>query len=300
MENKLEIGKRIRLLRTGQGLSRENFCGGGSHLTVRQLARIENGDSLPNLATLTFIANTLSIPLAQLVDEHWSELSSDYVELKHQLIRKSLYGDKERIKEREAIFDQIYDRYYETLPADEQLAIEIMQASCDTYSSFNHGYSEAILEEHLPATLAKSDYTTNDLLILYLYFFACFYGREIEFDVLEKISDVLIAQNDFSNMEYCSLLQRNLISLISCQMIVKQYEGISVLLERINQIMEQTQDYHYKPVVDMLTAKYSLFHEKDRAKAIDLYDQAISGAGFLNDKVLQENIKREKEKDLSR
>ena len=37
----LEIGKRIRTLRTEKGLSREAFCGDEKELTVRQLGRIE-------------------------------------------------------------------------------------------------------------------------------------------------------------------------------------------------------------------------------------------------------------------
>ena len=39
----LEIGKRIRTLRTEKGLSREAFCGDEKELTVRQLGRIETG-----------------------------------------------------------------------------------------------------------------------------------------------------------------------------------------------------------------------------------------------------------------
>lgn len=42
----LEIGKRIRTLRTEKGLSREAFCGDEKELTVRQLGRIETGNKL--------------------------------------------------------------------------------------------------------------------------------------------------------------------------------------------------------------------------------------------------------------
>lgn len=299
MKDTLEIGKRIRLLRMEQGLSREAFCGDGSKLTIRQLARIEKGESFPNLQTLEFIARTLSVSLSRLVDKDWSELPRDYVELKTQLIRRSLYGDIERVKEREEIFDRIYNQYYDGLPYDEQLTIEVLQAVCDTFSDLNPGYSEALLEERLPAILLKSDYSTNDLLILYLYFSACLCGRELEPDILEKVSGVLVEQTDFSNLEYCSLLQRNMINLISCKMLINRYEGILILITRINHIMEQSQDYHFKPVVDMLEAKYYLFYKKDRVKAASLYQEAIIGAGFLKDRVLQEKIKLEKEQDFS-
>ena len=43
----LEIGKRIRTLRTEKGLSREAFCGDEKHLTVRQLARMKQETTCP-------------------------------------------------------------------------------------------------------------------------------------------------------------------------------------------------------------------------------------------------------------
>lgn len=268
-------------------------------MTIRQLARIEKGESFPNLQTLEFMAKRLSIPLSRLLDKDWSDLPRDYVELKNQLIRRSIYGDENRVKEQEGIFDRIYEQYYDNLPYEEQLVVEILQATCDVFSDLNPGYSEALLEEHLPKTLLKLEYSTSDLLILYLYFLSCLCGRELEPDILEKVSGVLIEQKDFSNLEYCSLLQRNMINLISCKILTNSYEGIPILFKRINHIMEQIQDYHFKPVVDMLEAKYYLFYKKDKFKAEYLYQEAIVGAGFLKDKVLQEKIRLEREQDFA-
>ena len=62
----LEIGKRIRTLRTEKGLSKEAFCGDEKELTVRQLGRIETGNNLPSLAKLDYIAEVLGIPMSRL------------------------------------------------------------------------------------------------------------------------------------------------------------------------------------------------------------------------------------------
>ena len=43
----LEIGKRIRTLRTEKGLSREVFCGDEKELTVRQLGRMKQEITYP-------------------------------------------------------------------------------------------------------------------------------------------------------------------------------------------------------------------------------------------------------------
>lgn len=47
MEIKEELGKKIRSLRQQKELTREAFCEDELLLTVRQLARIEAGQSLP-------------------------------------------------------------------------------------------------------------------------------------------------------------------------------------------------------------------------------------------------------------
>ena len=45
---KSEIGKKLRRLREEKGMTREVLCNDESELTVRQLVRIEKGESLPS------------------------------------------------------------------------------------------------------------------------------------------------------------------------------------------------------------------------------------------------------------
>ena len=56
-ELKIAIGKKIRELREQR------------KMTVRQLARIEAGDSIPSLLTLEFIAQQLHIEMYQIIKE---------------------------------------------------------------------------------------------------------------------------------------------------------------------------------------------------------------------------------------
>ena len=81
----LEIGKRIRTLRTEKGLSREAFCGNEKELTVRQLGRIETGNNLPSLAKLDYIAKVLGVPISQLIDEGLLIVPKEYLKLKTKL-----------------------------------------------------------------------------------------------------------------------------------------------------------------------------------------------------------------------
>lgn len=92
----LEIGKRIRTLRTEKGLSREAFCGDEKDLTIRQLGRIETGNNLPSLAKLDYIAEVLEVPITQLIDEGLLIVPKEYLKLKTKLIRQSIHGDEEK------------------------------------------------------------------------------------------------------------------------------------------------------------------------------------------------------------
>ena len=68
-EIKVAIGKKIRELREQRKMTRELLCEDETRLTVRQLARIEAGDSIPSLLTLEFIAQQLRIEMYQIIKE---------------------------------------------------------------------------------------------------------------------------------------------------------------------------------------------------------------------------------------
>ena len=68
-ELKVAIGKKIRELREQRKMTRELLCEDETRLTVRQLARIEAGDSIPSLLTLEYIAQQLRIEMYQIIKE---------------------------------------------------------------------------------------------------------------------------------------------------------------------------------------------------------------------------------------
>lgn len=51
------FGSKVRNLRVTRNITREDFCGDETELSVRQLARIESGQSIPNLTKAHYIAN---------------------------------------------------------------------------------------------------------------------------------------------------------------------------------------------------------------------------------------------------
>ena len=279
----LEIGKRIRTLRTEKGLSREAFCGDEKDLTVRQLGRIETGNNLPSLAKLDYIAKVLGVPISQLIDEGLLIVPKEYLKLKTKLIRQSIHGDEEKVRQREAIFEDIQEHFYDQLPEDEQVAVEVLQAIDDVYVSENAEFGEGLIEEYFNQTLLQTEYSVNDLLILYLYFLSNAISFKRNDDVLKKVRNNIVTIIDCSDNTYMHLLQRVLIAILLYQLRNEYYEDISVIFSFLREIMMEIQDSNLKPTVDYLEAKYYLYGEKDKEKALQYYEKAISGAEFFND-----------------
>ena len=279
----LEIGKRIRTLRTEKGLSREAFCGDEKHLTVRQLARIETGNNLPSLAKLDYIAEVLGVPISQLIDERLLIAPKEYLKLKTKLIRQSIHGDEEKIHQREDIFEDIQERFYDQLPEDEQVAVEVLQAIDDVYVSENAEFGEGLIEEYFNQTLLQTEYSVNDLLILYLYFLSSAISFKRHDEIFKKVRNNIVTIIDCSDNTYMHLLQRVLIAILLYQLRNEYYEDISVIFSFLREIMMEIQDSNLKPTVDYLEAKYYLYGEKDKEKALQYYEKAISGAEFFND-----------------
>lgn len=279
----LEIGKRIRTLRTEKGLSREAFCGDEKELTVRQLGRIETGNNLPSLAKLDYIAEVLGVPISQLIDEGMLIVPKEYLKLKTKLIRQSIHGDEEKIHQREAIFEEIQEYFYENLPEDEQVAVEVLQAIDDVYVSENAEFGEGLIEEYFKQTMLQTEYSTNDLLILYLYFLSLTVNSIRDEVTLKKVCLNIVSQTNYADINYTHLLQRVLIGLVLYQLDINYQEFIPVILSSLREVMVEVGDTSLKPTVDYIEAKYHLYGEKDKEKALQYYEKAINGAEFLND-----------------
>ena len=294
----LEIGKRIRTLRTEKGLSREAFCGDEKELTVRQLGRIETGNNLPSLAKLDYIAEVLGIPMSQLIDEGLLIVPKEYLKLKTKLIRQSIHGDEEKIHQREDIFEDIQERFYDQLPEDEQVAVEVLQAIDDVYVSENAEFGEGLIEEYFNQTLLQTEYSVNDLLILYLYFLSSAISFKRHDEIFKKVRNNIVTIIDCSDNTYMHLLQRVLIAILLYQLRNEYYEDISVIFSFLREIMMEIQDSNLKPTVDYLEAKYYLYGGKDKEKALQYYEKAISGAEFFNDINFKNRVIEERKEEF--
>ena len=299
MDIKIEVGKRIRMLREMKHITRETLCDDETEITVRQLARIESGQSSPSLSKVEYIAYKLGCPISHIVDMDHMILPSEYLIVKDKLIKFQTYGDDDRIQVKEELFERVYEHYYDSLPEDEQIAVSALQASFDVFVSEDAGFGDALLDEYFEQVKIRKNYSVNDLLLIKLYFTTCVarpnvYDREVFWNLSHKVLRV----TNTSSLDTNYILKQVIISSLTIQWMEKSYSTFEPYVKAMNRLMILSQDFQKKPIVDMLDAMCTLFHKQDKEKAIQLYDRAIVCAQAFGDLVLEARILGEKEKDL--
>lgn len=292
---KLKIGNNIRTARLNKNMTQADVCGDESELTIRQLARIENGQVLVSLSKLMFLSQRLNCPIEDIIDVDKIEIPKRYLELKNKLVRAHTYGDEKRIGILEEMFDEIYENFYDNLPEEEQLLVEVLQVQLDVFSSRDVTYGLTLLEEYLHQILKKKKYSYNDLLIINLYFICCAIGLEDK-TYFEELSKKVLLYIDYSDNERIYILERILIGILT-QVKIEDY---LIYTKVFREITESTNNFQHKPVIYAFEAKYYLEVEKNHHKAEQSYNKAIEFAKMLNDQVLVNNLTKEKERDLGR
>lgn len=294
-ELKLKIGNNIRGARLNQHMTQADVCGDESELTIRQLARIENGQVLVSLSKLMFLSQRLNCPIEDIIEVDKIEIPKRYLVLKNKIIRYHTYGDEERISLLEEMFDEIYEHFYDHLPEEEQLLVEVLQVQLDVFTSQNITYGLSLLEEYFQQILKKKQYSYNDLLIINLYFLCCAIGLEDK-TYFEELSKKVLLYIDYSDNERIYILERILIGIL----IQVKTEDYLIYTKVLREITDSTNNFQHKPAIYAFEAKYYLEVEKNHHKAEQSYNKAIEFAKMLNDQVLVNNLTKEKERDLGR
>ncbi|HEW3504809.1 TPA: XRE family transcriptional regulator [Streptococcus pneumoniae] len=292
-ELKREIGYKIKTIRRSCGKTQIDICGDESELTIRQLARIENGQALTTLPKLLLIADKLGVSLQNIVDVKVIEIPKGFLKLKDELIHSQTYADKGRIERKEAILEEIYENYYENLPEEEQLIVDVTQARFDIYGSSDVTYGLGLVEEYFQQLLKKKYFSVNDLLIIELYFFCCAMGLEDK-EHFEELAQKVLLCSEYEDKASLVQMEKVLLSLF----IQIQTEDSLIYIQTFEKIIAKTRHVFYRPHLFLLKAKYALFVDKNILEAESFYEKAISLAELLDDQVLVQRILAEKQIDF--
>ena len=239
----LDFGKRIERMRLAQKISRQEFCGDESELSVRQLIRIERGESRPTLTKLKYIANRLGIEDFKLMPDY-VELEKDYLQLKYYLMRTPTYEDENIAKEKEKIFDKIFDEYYDDLPEEERIIIDILQAYDDFGLQNDDSNLEMILQDYFTQILLKTEYEVNELLIIKLFLLRLVHPNTL-LDEKEKHKCTIIANNilqqlDKFDLDYVFIVRDSLLLLLGIFEKMSDYTRFEKILQELNDLTSKT------------------------------------------------------------
>ncbi|MGT2666417.1 helix-turn-helix domain-containing protein [Streptococcus rifensis] len=299
MIDKVSLGQQIQNIRESKGMSRQALCQDEEILTTRQLQRIEKGVSLPSIATAHYIAQQLEVSLDILVDKESLELPQRYLDLKYQIKQIHHYGNEERIEKREAILDEIYECYYDNLPEEEQLAVQIEHALLDISASQSPEFDQGLVDEYLESSLAKSQLDLNDIDILFLRQMTLAFGEFNKEEFVTLLSRI-IQQRSNTTVEGLHLIQNIVITSIGVLCHYEEYHLLYQLHQVLEEIMDSLKDYNDKTFLYMTRWKINLFLDNDLEKAKENYKSARTLAHLLSEDLLFNNIGLEWEEDMKK
>ena len=290
-ELKVQIGKRVRQARLQKGLTKEALCEDESQLSVRQLTRVETGKSLLSIDKGLYIARRLGVYLQELIDPSQNRLPKSYLSLKRQIIRYKSYEDSERLKVLHGLMTELHT-YYDVVPEEEQLAIDIIQADLDVFETHQTVFAEPLIEEYFEQVLRKESYTWNDYLLISLYLFLCAAGIE-DNRYFEHFVPSIFLKGDLSDPDIAYQMEEIVLAVLAQEKV----DYYPVCIETLEAIIKETKHFQNKPILDMFKAKLALY-QGDLKKAAGYYQSAILVAESFGDRVLVERLQREYDKDV--
>lgn len=290
------IGKKIREEREKRGFSRERLCGDEEELTVRQLARIELGQSLPSLIKLEYIAQVLETDLVTLLAGESISIPDEYFTMKYQLFKFPTYGDEERLAKKIQMVEDIYEKYFDYLPEEELYMLELLDNTLDYVSTRKTVAAEEIFEDFFKQLFLKNKYSINDLLLISYYAIQC-QNKDYEEGIIQALETKVLEQ-EISGDEYYNVeLLVTVMAIAGVYLDHTEYFPIKKLADRMHVIIEATQQYSLKPLVLVYEAKYYLHVEQNVDKAKECYEWALLLARNFGDSILEANIRMEREID---
>lgn len=297
MDFKKEFGQKVRDLRKEKGMSRQRVCGIEDVLTTRQLQRIEKGQSLPTIATAVYIADKLGVSLDSLINKEGLKLPKGYINLRYQLRTLYHYGDKDRLLQREKIIEQIYECYFDDLPEEEQIAVQVAQASVDMICTRNASFDQGLLDEYLGQACKKSQLSFNDVEIIQLRLLSLAIKDFDKVEFVDLLSKVILAVSYFPLADL-GKIQDVIISAAGILCCYGEYNLLPDVIEVLRGIMRKRNDYRDNIFVYAFEWKIALFLKHDLEKARKDYQKSIMMADLLSEDLIKQNMQREWKKDL--
>lgn len=281
------LGSRIRKIREAKDITREELCYDETELSVRQLSRIEKGESVPSLAKLSFIAEKLDIKVDALLDP--SNLY-EYCQFKSKLELFAIDYDSEKNEEIDHSLSIIYDKYYDALPKEEQMYVDCSATSHEVRQTLNPAIATMTLHKYKHVLKSKKLYSSNELAYIALYAWViCLENKNIEINQNIRDIHMKLETEDQLSIE---LLIRTQINIASYFYYQDNYTDAIEILDYAQCVANEKKVFHRMPIIYMIKAK-CLHAMKNNTDAKEQYQKAITLAKMLELNGLEAKVKKE-------
>ncbi|HHJ6934605.1 TPA: transcriptional regulator Rgg4/ComR, partial [Streptococcus pyogenes] len=288
------FGGKVKVLRLEKRISREDLCGDESELSVRQLARIELGQSIPSLSKVIFIAKALNVSVGYLTDGADLELPKRYKELKYLILRTPTYMDDGKLQVREEQFDEIFEDYYDKLPEEEKIIIDCLQATLDTLLSENTNFGIDLLQEYFNQIKTKVRFRQNDLILLELYLaYLDIEGMDGQYSDKIFYDSLLDNLSEQFELDELFIVNKIIIDISSLSLKNNRLDNLEKAIEMSQKIMAKIQDWNRMPILKLIEWKYFLIKQKDIIKAEQSFMKACLFAQMTADQYLENKLIQE-------
>ncbi|HEL1602534.1 TPA: helix-turn-helix domain-containing protein [Streptococcus suis] len=297
--NDKEFGQRVRQLRETASLTREQFCGDELELSVRQLTRIEAGTSKPTFSKIQYIATRLGMGLYELMPDYVS-LPERYSKLKFDVLRTPTYENEELMEKRADMMTEIYDDYYDDLPEEEKIAIDAIQSTIDALETRSAEFGQDILNDYFEQIQRKKQFSANDLLIIRLFLMnlRMEVKQDNDFQRFLELVEKFPSQVELVESGDLFILRDVMITSVGLLGQKEEFSYIPTLFEALDKIMQKTQDFQKKPILNLLKWKYELLINKDKVVATALYEEALLFARLIGNAHLIDKLEEEWQIDV--
>ncbi|NQP17714.1 helix-turn-helix domain-containing protein [Streptococcus suis] len=296
--NDKEFGQRVRQLRETANLTREQFCDDELELSVRQLTRIEAGTSKPTFSKIQYIATRLGMGLYELMPDYVS-LPERYSKLKFDVLRTPTYENEELMEKRADMMTEIYDDYYDDLPEEEKIAIDAIQSTIDVLETRTAEFGQDILNDYFEQIQRKKQFSANDLLIIRLFLMnlRMEVKQENDFQRFLELVEKFPGQIELVESGDLFILRDVMITSVGLLGQNEEYRYIPSLFDALDKLMQKTQDFQKKPILNLLKWKYELLINKDKVAATALYEEALLFARLIGNAHLIDKLEEDWRKD---
>ena len=226
-------------------------------------------------------------------------MPAEYLNLKYQLRTLYHYGDQDRLHQHEEIIENIYENYFESLPEEEQLSVQVAQATVDMIGAKDPSFDQGLLDEYLEQVMKKKKLSLNDVEIIQLRLLSLALGEFNQEEFIDLLSKVMLAVAYFPLSEL-EKVQNTIISAAGVLAHYGIYEMLPDIVKVLNDIMTKRHDFQDNIFVYALNWKVALFIKDDLEKAKDDYQKVCLMADLLSEDLVMRNMKEEWIEDLGK